>query len=287
MVRRWIIALGAVCALGATAAFAASEAEKPPEQHFSFEGPLGNYDMGAVQRGFAVYRQVCANCHSMNHLSYDDLAQPGAPFAAYRVRDEKTHEESVRIGLPRDEHGRPMHGAYVSINDNPYLASIAHSVQIADIDPDTGQPTERPGRISDHFRKPFPNDAAARASNGGALPPDLSEIVLARIGGSNYVHALMTGYTGEQSNGKYVNRFFPGHLISMPPPLADGVVTYDDGTPNTLDQEARDVAQFLQWAADPHMVERKSLGVKVLIFLLVLTGLLYLTYKQVWRDVKH
>ncbi|HVY84092.1 MAG TPA: cytochrome c1 [Caulobacterales bacterium] len=282
MMRRWIIALGAVCALGATAAFAASEAEKPPEQHFSFEGPFGRYDMGAVQRGFAVYRQVCSNCHSMNHLSYDDLAQEGAPFAAYRVRNEETHAEDVRLGLPPGAHGQ-----YVNINDNPYIQSIAHGVQISDIDPDSGQPTDRPGRISDHFRKPFPNEAAARAANGGALPPDLSEIVLARAGGANYVHALMTGYTGEQRNGKYVNRYFPGNLISMPPPLSDGVVTFDDGTANSLDQEAKDVATFLQWAADPHMVERKSLGLKVIIFLIVLTGLLYLSYKQVWRGVKH
>ncbi|MES1158612.1 MAG: cytochrome c1 [Terricaulis silvestris] len=282
MMRRWIIALSATCVLGVGAAFAASEAAKPPEQHFSFEGPLGNYDLGAVQRGFAVYRQVCSNCHSMNHLSYDDLAQPGGPFAAYRVRNEETHAEETRIGLPKGEHG-----TYIGINDNPWLASIAHGVQIADIDPDTGQPTDRPGRISDHFRRPFPNEPAARAANGGALPPDLSEIVLARAGGANYVHALMTGYSGEQRNGKYVNRYFPGNLIGMPPPLADGVVTYDDGTANGLDQEARDVAQFLQWAADPHMVERKSLGLKVLIFLLVLTGLVYFAYKQVWRDVKH
>ena len=282
MVRRLLIAFGALCALGATAAIAAQEAEKPPEAHFSFEGPLGTYDMGAVQRGFAVYRQVCSNCHSMNHLYYSDLGAPGAPFAAYRVRNEETGEETAQIGLHAGQHGR-----YLDINDNPWVQSIAHSVQVSDIDQSTGQPTDRPGLVSDHFKKPFPNEIAARASNGGALPPDLSEIVLARAGGANYVHAILTGYTGQQHNGKYENRYFPGRLISMPPPLSDGIVSFDDGAPNKLDDEARDIAQFLQWAADPHMQERKQLGFMVIAFLLVLLVLLYASYKQVWRGIKH
>src|SRR5262249_35921347 len=161
-----------------------------------------------------------SNCHSMNHLSYDDLGQPGAPFAAYRVRDEHTGAESVRIGLPRG-----AHGTFVDINDNPFIQSIARDVKIPTLD-DTGQPPERDGLISDHFRAPFPNPAAARAANGGALPPDLSEIVLARAGGARYVRSILMGYTGEDRNGKHVNRFFPGTLIGMPAPLQGGQLTF-------------------------------------------------------------
>jgi cytochrome c1 len=270
------VALGGV-------AFAANEARPPKDVHFSFDSPLGSYDMGAVQRGFEVYSQICSTCHSMDHLSYYNLGAPGAPFAMYRVRNHETGEMEARVGLPAGEHGE-----YVEIANNPYVRAIAANVQMPDIDEATGEATQRPGRISDHFHRPFANEAAARAANNGALPPDLSVIPLAREGGAHYVYSILTGYTGETRGTQYVNDYFPGRLISMPPPLSgDGLVTYSDGTRATRDQMAHDVVTYLQWAADPHMEERKAMGVQVIAFLLVLSGLLYLAYKAVWRGESH
>ena len=283
MLRGIAIAAVASAALLAGVAFAANEAEPPEAHHFSFDGPLGSYDMGAVQRGFQVYSQVCSTCHSLEHLAYRNLGEPGGPFALYRVRNHETGEMENRVGLPAGEHGE-----YVDVVNNPYVRAIAAGFQVPDIDQATGETTQRPARISDHFRKPFANEYAARAANNGALPPDFSSIVNAREGGARYVRSLLLGYTGEQRGTQYVNNHFAGHLISMPPPLAaDGLVTYSDGTRATREQMATDVANFLEWAADPHMEERKSIGVQVLAFLLVLAGLLYLAYKAVWRGQNH
>lgn len=283
MLRGIAIAAVASATLLAGVAFAANEAEPPEPHHFSFDGPLGSYDMGAVQRGFQVYSQVCSTCHSLEHLSYRNLGEPGGPFALYRVRNHETGEMENRVGLPAGEHGE-----YVDVVNNPYVRAIAAGFQVPDIDQATGEATQRPARISDHFRKPFANEYAARAANNGALPPDFSSIVNAREGGARYVRSLLLGYTGEQRGTQYVNNHFAGHLISMPPPLAaDGLVTYSDGTRATREQMATDVANFLEWAADPHMQDRKSMGVQVLVFLLVLSGLLYLAYKAVWRGQSH
>lgn len=263
-------------------ASAAGDAEHPRDYPFSFEGPLGGYDMGAVQRGFQVYQQVCAACHSMNHLAYRHLGERGGPFALYMVRDHETGELGPHVGEP--EHG----GRFVDVTENPYVRGIAAAVTISDVDPNTGQMTDRPGRISDYFRSPFPNEIAARAANGGAYPADLSVITSARHGGADYIYSLLTGYTGESEGVLYENPYFPGHMIAMPPPLSDGLVAYSDPeTPQTAAQYAADVTHFLQWAADPHMVERKRLGVVVLAFLLALAALLYLSYKQVWRNESH
>jgi ubiquinol-cytochrome c reductase cytochrome c1 subunit len=283
MMRRLTIAALAVAALIGGVAFAANEAKPPKPYTFTFDGPLGSYDMAAVQRGFQVYSQICSNCHSMEHLSYRELGEEGGPFAMYRVRNKHSGEMEARVGLPAGEHGE-----FVQVTDNPYVRAIAAGFQIPDVDPQTGEPTTRAGRITDHFRKPFANEIAARASNGGALPPDLSVIALAREGGVHYVRSVLTGYTGHTRGAQYENDYFPGRYISMPPPLsADGLVSYSDGTPSTREQMANDVANFLQWAADPHMEERKSMGVEVIIFLLVLTGLLYAAYKQVWKNQHH
>jgi ubiquinol-cytochrome c reductase cytochrome c1 subunit len=283
MLRRLTIAAFAAAALIGGVAFAANEAKPPKPYHFSFDGPLGAYDMAAVQRGFQVYSQVCANCHSMDHLSYRELGEEGGPFAMYRVRNKQTGEMAARVGLPAGEHGE-----FVQVTDNPYVRAIAEAVQIPDNDPQTGEATTRAGRITDHFRRPFANEIAARASNGGALPPDLSVIALAREGGVHYVRSILLGYTGQTRGAQYENDYFAGRYISMPPPLpADGLVNYADGTAATREQMATDVANFLQWAADPHMEERKSMGVEVLIFLIVLTALLYVAYKQVWKGEHH
>jgi cytochrome c1 len=285
MLRRLILApaLAIAAALAFTSAPAAAEeaAEPLPAYHFSFEGPFASYDMGAVQRGFQIYKQVCSNCHSMNHLAYRHLGEEGGPFAAYRSRNHETGEYETTIG----PHG---HGAqFLNVNDNPYVRSIAAEVMVPDVDHATGEATERAGRPADHFRNPYPNEFAARAANGGALPPDLSVIVLARTGGANYVRSLLLGYTGQEVEGKHYNKYFPGHLISMPHPLSEGVVTYEDGTNATLPQMATDIATFLQWAADPHMEQRKSMGLQVMAFLIILTLLLYAAYRQVWKDTKH
>ncbi len=279
--RRLAFAIAASCALFPAAAAAQTHGAHAPEPYaFSFEGPFGMYDRAAVQRGFQVYSTVCASCHSLNQLSYRNLGEEGGPFAAFRETDMATGETHITT----TPHG---HGArFIEANDNPFVRAVAAEVMIPVID-DLGQPSERPGRPSDRFRRPFANEQQARAANGGALPPDLSVITSARAGGAEYIRSLLMGFTGEVRDGKHVNTYFAGELIGMAPPLAEGVVTYSDGTEATVGQMATDVAYFLQWAADPHMEKRKALGLQVLIFLSILTGLLYLSYKQVWRGMKH
>lgn len=276
------LTLSAVAAVAvAGVAFAAGEAEHPEDYAFSFDSPVGGYDMGAVQRGFQVYSQVCSTCHSLNHLSYRHLGEEGGPFAVYRVRNHETGEEELHVGKP--EHG----GRFVDVTDNPYVRAIAAAATISDIDPNSGQPTDRPGRISDRFRRPFANEIAGRAANAGAYPPDLSVITSARHGGADYVRSILLGYTGETEGALHRNRYFPGGKIAMPPPLTEGAVSYSDGTESTVEQQATDVVTFLQWAADPHMEQRKKTGIVVLAFLFALAGLLYLAYKQVWRGESH
>lgn len=281
MLRKFAIGAAVLSAAIVGVAFAAGEAEHPHDYPYSFDSVVGGYDMGQVQRGFQVYAQVCANCHSMNHLAYRHLGEEGGPFAVYRVTNHETGEPELHVGRP--EHG----GEFVEVTDNPYVRAIAESVTITATDPTSGQPADRPGRISDHFRSPFPNEIAARASNGGAYPPDLSVITLARHGGADYVRSLLSGYTGETFGTLHGNRYFPGGRVAMAPPLAEGAVPYSDGTATTVEQYATDVAAFLQWAGDPHAEARKKTGIVVLAFLLVLAGLLYLAYKQVWKGESH
>ena len=280
MLRTFAISAAASLALTG-AAFAAGEAEHPENYAFSFDSPVGGYDMASVQRGFLVYKQVCSTCHGLDHMAYRHLGEPGGPFALYMVRDHETGEETPHFGPP--EHG----GRYVDVTENPYVRAIAAEVTIADIDPNSGQPVDRPGRISDRFRNPFPNEIAARASNACAYPPDLSVIISARHGGADYIRSLLLGYDGQSEGALYHNRYFAGGKIAMPPPLVEGAVAYSDGTEATLEQQATDVATFLQWASDPHMEARKRMGVVVLAFLFALAGLLYLAYKQVWRGESH
>lgn len=280
---RALAAAAAALVLVGGVAFAAGEAEHPEDYPFSFDNPLGSYDMAAVQRGFQVYSSVCASCHAMDHLAYRHLGERGGPFAQYMVRDHDTGQLTLR-----EVPGPPGHGGrFVDVADNQWVRAIAAGVMINDFDPATGEQIQRPGRISDHFRRPFANEAAARAVNGGAYPPDLSVITLARHGGADYIYSLLTGYTGESEGTLYENRYFPGGKIAMAPPLSEGAVAYADGTPTTVEQYAADVTAFLQWAADPHMEERRRLGIIVLSFLTVLAGLLYLAYKQVWRGQSH
>jgi ubiquinol-cytochrome c reductase cytochrome c1 subunit len=249
-------ALAAALALGlaAPAAQAAEGSIAIPDAHFQHDGLFGTFDRGGLQRGFQVYKEVCAACHSARMLSYRNL------------RD---------IGLSEAE-----------------VAAIAASYQIQDGPNDNGEMFERPGRASDRFRRPFPNDAAARAANNGALPPDLSVIVKSRSGFGNYVHALLTGYEDPPPpgvtvmEGMHYNKYFPGHQIAMAPPLnSDGQVQYGDGTRATVDQMARDVTTFLAWAAEPELETRRAMGIRIILFLIILGGLTYAVKRKVWARV--
>jgi ubiquinol-cytochrome c reductase cytochrome c1 subunit len=250
---RFVPALAGLLAgcLIAAPAFA-QEAPTPPSVSWSFEGPFGTFDLASAQRGFQVYKEVCSACHSMNYLHYRDLSG---------------------IGLSQAQ-----------------IKAIAASVQVPGPLDDNGQPTEIPGTPASTFKAPFANAKAAGAAFGGAAPPDQSLLVNARPDGANYIHALLTGYTDPPPGvkvppGVYYNTYFPGHLLRMPPPLQNGQVTYADGTPATVDQMSKDVVTFLTWAANPEMVTRKRMGVHVLLFLLILSGLTYAVKRKVWADV--
>jgi len=259
MTRRFIPGALAAAALllSLGAAALAQESSNPPlpKIDWSFDGPFGSFDQAALRRGFQVYSQVCSACHSMNLLSYRDLEGPGG------------------LGYSESE-----------------AAAIAAQKQVTDGPNDQGQMFQRPARTADGFAAPFPNDKAARAANNGALPPDLSDIVKARAGGADYVHALLTGFHDPPPGfvlaaGMNYNLYFPGNQIAMPQPLYENQIAYDDGTKAPLDQEARDVATFLAWASDPNMEQRKRIGVRVILFLLVVTGLLYAVQRRIWSGL--
>lgn len=238
--------------------------------HWHFSGPFGVYDKAAVQRGYQVYREVCAACHALDHLSFHHLGEKGGPY---------------------------YNPDYVSPNDNPDVKALAADWLVSDIDGETGDNIDRPGIPSDAFPVIFANEEQARASNGGALPPDLSIIVSARNDGVNYLYNLLMAYGTHMPEemqdkmplqaGSYYNPVFDGHVIAMAPPLSDELVSYQDGTPATRDQMARDVSEFLAWTADPKMELRKQMGLSVMIYLLILSLLLWLSYRRVWRRVEH
>jgi ubiquinol-cytochrome c reductase cytochrome c1 subunit len=234
-------------------AFAQEESPPLPHQHWSFAGPFGTFDRASAQRGYQVYKDVCSACHSMKQAYYRDLRG---------------------IGLSEEQ-----------------VAATAASVSVPAIG-DDGQPTERPALPSDHFRSPFPNENAARAANNGSLPPDLSIIEKAREGGADYIYALMTGYSDPPANmkmgeGMNYNKYFPGHQIGMPQPLHEGQVTFGDGTPASIDEMARDVATFLTYISEPETETRKRMGVKIVLFLVFMTGLTYAVKRKVWANVEH
>jgi ubiquinol-cytochrome c reductase cytochrome c1 subunit len=262
-----IAAAGLMLAAGASFAEGQKEAKSVS---YSFEGPFGTFDKGQLQRGYKVYKEVCANCHAMKLVSFRNLAEAGGPgFTLEQVK------------------------------------ALAATFTVKDGPDANGEMFDRPGLPSDRFPSPFPNEQAARVANGGALPPDLSLITKARagwhgtftqlfngIGGPEYVYSVLTGYEEaseelkkEQPEGKNYNPYFiSGHWISMPAPLTDGQVSFDDGAPNTVDAMAQDVSAFLAWTAEPKMEERKSLGFMTMIYLAVLALLLYLVKKKIWRD---
>jgi len=252
-------------------------ATTPEKLGWSFSGPLGHFDRGQLQRGFKVYREVCASCHAMNLVSFRNLMEPGGP---------EFSEGQVRM--------------------------LASEYKVMDGPNESGEMFERPGRPSDRFPSPFANEAASRAANGGAYPPDFSVLAKARSYargvslsfldlalqyqeyGVDYIHALLLGYDHQPPHGQqgqpglHYNPYFPGGWIAMPKPINDGQVEYTDGSPATLDQYSRDVAAFMMWAAEPHLEARKRVGFQVVLFLLLFAGLLYFAKKKVWhRNLGH
>jgi ubiquinol-cytochrome c reductase cytochrome b/c1 subunit len=250
------------------------EAATPPKNRWSFAGPFGKYEQAQLQRGFKIYREVCSTCHSLKLIAFRNLAEPGGPgFTAAQA------------------------------------AAIAAEYQVQDGPNDQGEMFQRAGRLADYFPSPFPNDQAARARYN-AVPPDLSVIAKARgyetpfpywgfnlfvqyqEQGPDYITALLQGYEETPPagvsvpSGAFYNKYYPAHAIVMPPPLADGRVDYTDGSPATVEQYAKDISAFLMWAAEPHLVQRKRVGLQVFIFLIILAGLLYFTKKRIWHAVE-
>lgn len=244
-------AAAALLSLGLTTAQAAESVEIP-SQDWSFSGPFGKFDAAARQRGFQVFKEVCSGCHSLSLIAFRNLAALGYS------------EEEVK--------------------------AVAAEFSVVDGPNDDGEMFEREGKPSDQWPAPFPNDKAAAAANGGAVPPDLTLITKARKKGPDYLYALMTGYVDpppdfELLEGLNYNKVFPGHQIAMAAPLSDDAVEYADGTPATVDQMSRDLVYFLAWAAEPEMEERKQMGLKVMIFLVVMSILLYAVKRKVWADL--
>jgi ubiquinol-cytochrome c reductase cytochrome b/c1 subunit len=270
-----MLAVGAAGLLGAPQPAAAQEHEQPPPPRntWTFAGPFGKFDRGQLQRGFKVYHDVCQTCHSLALLSFRNLGQEGGP--------EFSEAE---------------------------VAAIAAEYRVKDGPNDQGEMFERPGRPADHFPPPFANPQAASFALSAKAPPDMSVLAKARQYergfpwfvidiflpyqelGVDYMVALLKGYAPKPADmtmpaGMQYNVAFPGHVIGMPPPLSDGRVDYTDGAPQTVDQYAKDIAAFLMWAAEPSLEARKRTGFQVLIFLLILSGLLYFSKKKVWAAV--
>lgn len=241
--------------------------KEPKALHLASDGPFGKFDRQQLQRGFQVYKEVCAACHGLSLVAFRDLEQLGYSEAEVRAIADQWQ------------------------------------IQVPSINPDTGEPATRKALPADRFPSPYPNEVAARAANNNALPPDLSLIVKAREGGAPYIASLLTGYQdpatyrnheGEAlppenrpGEGLYFNPYFANLNIAMPPPItADGQVTYADGTAPTRAQMSEDVAAFLTWAAEPNLERRHAAGVVALVFLIFATILAYMAYQNVWASAK-
>tara|TARA_B100000029_G_scaffold221450_1_gene219138 strand:- start:20 stop:880 length:861 start_codon:yes stop_codon:yes gene_type:complete len=219
---------------------------------WSFKGIFGTFDRASLQRGYQVYQEVCAGCHSVQHLSYRNLYEKGGP--------EFSVEEAKAIA------------AQFEIEDGPNS---------------DGEMFMRPARLSDQFVKPYPNTQASIAANGGAYPPDMSVLVKARAGGADYIYSLLMGYEEapagfELNDGVYYNKYMPGNKIKMSAPISDGLVEYSDGTQATSEQMAKDVTSFLVWASEPHLESQHRMGFKAIFYLIVLLSLVYLSKQKVW-----
>lgn len=301
-----VLGLAAIAAFaGATGALAAAgEAKDPEHVHWRSSGIFGTYDKEALQRGFQVYETVCSSCHGLELIAFRNLGQEGGPF----------YLDSCPAGVPEGiDCSNP--------NDNPVVKAIAENYRFKVLDgpDDTGEMYERAPLPSDRIPGPYANDQMARMANNNALPPDLSLITKARHHGPDYVYSLLVGFeeappTVEIAPGQYYNPYFhgdmsqylrpeylgaeghpredvevpPGGVLAMAPPLSDGIVDYaDEETPETVEQYSRDVTAFLMWAAEPKMEARKALGIMSMVYLLILAGLAYWSYRKIWSNVEH
>jgi ubiquinol-cytochrome c reductase cytochrome c1 subunit len=233
---------------------AAGEGAELEKQDWSFNGPFGTFDRGSLQRGFQVYKQVCSACHGMDYLSYRNLTALGYSEAEVKA--------------------------------------IAREYTIMDGPDEEGEMFERPRKPSDRFKNPYENEQQARYVNNGALPPDMSLIAKARPGGANYIYNLLVGYEEPPEGmtltaGQHYNPVMPGGKIAMAAPLSDDIVAYEDGTETTMEQYSKDVTTFLMWAAEPKMEDRKRMGIKVILFMIVFAGIMYAVKRKIWADVKH
>ena len=250
----------AIMAVGLSAAVftpanAAGDAKHPAEMNWQFDGLFGTYDRNALRRGFQVYKEVCASCHSLNQIAFRNLSQEGGPeFSEAEVK------------------------------------AIAKEYLVEDGPDDYGDMFERDALPRDKFPSPYPNENAARAANGGAYPPDLSLITKARGGGADYIHALLSGYEEapdgvEMRAGLYYNPYMAGGKIAMPVPLLEELVEYSDGTEATVEQMSMDVTHFLNWTAEPELEQRKRMGFMVLIYLSIFAGLMFFSMRKIWADL--
>lgn len=298
-----INAAAVLLALAPAAAFAAGGKTLPlKHEHWQFNGPFGTYDREAMQRGFQVYKTICSSCHGLDQLAFRNLGDKGGPF--YLEQCPEGVPETTNCKVPAE---------------NPVVKAIAAEYTVKDGPDDYGEMFDRPGLPSDKIPKPFANEQQARAANGGAYPPNLALIMKARHHGPDYVYSLLTGYeeapeTVVLGPGQNYNPYFPGDMsqllkpeyrdaeghplpdVEVPPggvlamvaPLSDGVVDYaDPAIPETVDQYAKDVVEFLTWASEPKMEERKSLGVVTIGYLLILTMVLFFSYRAIWSKTDH
>ena len=223
---------------------------------WSFKGLFGKFDRGSLQRGYQVYTEVCSSCHSMKYLSYRNLSEKGGP--------EFTE---------------------------PQVKAIAASFEVTDGPNADGEMYTRPGKLSDKFVMPYENVKAAQAANGGAYPPDMSVLVKARSGGANYIYSLLQGYEDPPTGitldeGVHYNKYMYGNKIKMANPLSDGLVEYTDGTEANVEQMSKDVTTFLMWAAEPHLEARHQMGFKAIVYLIILTILVYFSMKRIWSRIE-
>ena len=223
---------------------------------WSFKGLFGKFDRGSLQRGYQVYSEVCAGCHSMKYLSYRNLSEKGGP--------EFSFEQAK---------------------------AIAASFEITDGPNADGEMFTRPGKLSDKFVMPYENDKASQAANGGAYPPDMSVLVKARGDGVDYIYSILLGYEDAPSGmtldeGVHYNKYMYGNKIKMAAPLSDGSVEYGDGTEASIEQMSKDVTTFLMWAAEPHLEARHQMGFKAIVYLIILTVLVYFSMKKIWSRVE-
>jgi ubiquinol-cytochrome c reductase cytochrome c1 subunit len=247
--KKFVVSLAIAVAASLPAYGSTSDAKAPVAESWKHAGFFGTFDRAAVQRGYLVYKDVCASCHSLKYISFRNL--PAIGFSEAEAK------------------------------------AIAATYTVKDGPNDDGEMFERPGRPSDRFPSPNANDKAARAANNGALPPDLSLIVKARANGANYVYSLLIGYADAPADvklgdGMSYNPYFSGMQIGMPNPLAEDQVSFTDGTKASVKQMSKDVVSFLAWAAEPDLEARNAMGIKVSLFLLIAIGLTYAAMRRVW-----